>query len=436
MAFIYPFQFTGTRWRLIDGDVYVSHLGSDLSGNGSPRKPFKTIQQAINAASTGARIVVGTGSYNESVNGQGKSCKVVADGTVVMTGPAAATAFTNMGSNSSVQGFSIAGYQIAVNGAVKELVSCSIRSALSAFTGTLRSTILLNTTISGSAPVRLINCTLIGVTSASSSAITYLESCALGSTTSLQLSTPALTYFDYCNQEPGSVIQINGTPYNTPSAVNGAFPAFQQHGLGVASAFNSPATGDYTLSPASPLKTAGRRKMAIGAGGEAAFVGTQQILSGGSIAAVTINSSNYFELPVGISMGTIETPVMDLGSIRPVRNLRLYADQTFDESILQVVSADDSPSLPGAITVEMRYADDPSGIAAAVYQPMIWDKIVSHDHRLAGNGQLAFKVITASYITTRCMQFRITLRSAGDIVFLTQENNDLLLQEDERQLRV
>ena len=437
MAFIYPIHFSGTRWRVTDGDVYVSYLGSNLSGNGSPKKPYKTIQHAMNTASSGARIVIGTGTYTEAVNGQGKGCRLVADGTVLMNGTASLTAFMNLGANGSLQDISISGYQTAVNGVVKELVGCSIRSPLTAFTGTLRQTLLLNTTLAGSAPIRLFNCTLVGVSNPSATVITYLESCHLGSTTNLQLSTPTLTYFDYCNQEPGSVIQINGTSYTTPSAVKTAFPTFQQVGIGIDPKFNRSAVGDYTLDPTSALKTAGRRKTAIGAFAEAISWGTSQILSGGgSISAVTINSNNFFELPTGIYTGVVETPVMDLGSVRPVRALRLYADQVFDEATLGVVSLDTNVLLPGAITVEMRYADTPAGIAGATYQPMIWDKVVSHDDKLVGNGQLSFAVRTLSYITTRCIQLRITLRSAGEPLLLAQENNDLLLQEDERQIQV
>jgi len=437
MAFNYPLQFSGTRWRITDGDIYVSYLGSNLSGNGSPRRPYKTVQQAISNAATGAKIVIGTGTYSEAVNGQGKSCKLVADGTVLMSGTSSQTALTNLGANATVQDITITGYQTAVNGAVKELTGCTVRSPLVAFTGTLRQTLLLNTSLAGSAPIRLFNCSLIGVTSASPTAITWLESCILSTTTNIQLSTPALTYFDYCNQEPDSVTQINGTGYNTPTTVKAAFPAFQQSGVGVDSKFNRPTAGDYTLQSTSTIKTAGRRKTPIGAFAEAVSIGMPQILSGGgSISSVTINANSFFELPEGINTGVIETAVTDLGSIRPVRTLRLYADQVFDEATYGIVSADSSAALPGAITVEVRYADVQTGVSGAAYQPMIWDKVVSRDRQLQGNGQLSFDVRTTASITTRFIQFRITLRSAGDAVLLAQENNDLLLQEDERHLQV
>lgn len=436
MPFAYPSNFSGTRWRVIDGDIYVSHLGSNVSGNGSPRKPYKTIQQAVNVAATGAKIIVGTGSYNEAVNGQGKSCRLTVDGAVLMNGTPSTAAFTNMGINSSIRGFSISGYQSAVSGAVKEVAQCFIRCPLSSFSGTISQTVLINTTLAGSAPIRLINCTLAGVSATSPTAVTYLESCNFGNTTSLQLSTPALTYFDYCNQEPGSVTQINGVALNTAAAVNGAHAGFQQHGLSVASQFNRTATGDYTLAPASALKAAGRRKAPMGALGEAISMSTEQILFGGSISAVTINSGNFFELPPGIQTGVIETPVIDLVSIRPVRAVRVYADQVFDEATFKIVSADEAVLLPGAITFEIRYADDPAGIAGATYQPMIWDKAISHDHTFGGNGKLSFDLRNSTFISTRCMQLRITLRNAGDIVLLAQENNDLLLQEDERGIQV
>lgn len=437
MAFVYPFNFLNTRWRIIDGDIYVSHLGSDLSGSGSPRRPYKSIQHAINMASTGAKIVTGTGDYNETVDGQDKSCRLMADGTVLMHGTPSTTAFTNIGPNGSIRGFTIDGYQAAVSGSMKELMACVIRSALSNFSGTIQQTVIAQTTIDGIAPMRLVNCTLIGVSAVTPAAITHLESCYLDTTTSLQLSAGVLTYFDYCNQASGSVTQIDGNPYNTPTAVNNAFATFQQYGQSADAQFNRPSVGDYTLTRTSVLKTAGRRKTPVGALGEAISMGTQEILLGGSASAITLDANNYVTLPNSVDIGTVETPVIDLGSPRPIRTLRLYAEQVFDEATFQLVSSDASLTLPGAITIEMRYADKPTGMAYATYQPMIWDMIVSHDHRFYGNGHRHFEIRTNRFITTRCMQFRITLRNAGDdIIVLAQEDDELLLQEDERKLQV
>src|SRR5688572_13491852 len=135
MAFAYPSNFLRTFWRVIDGDIYVSHLGSDLSGNGSPRRPYKTIQHAVNVASAANKIVIGTGQYGEAVNGLAKNCRLVADVTVLLKGASSDTAFTNMGSNSTIEGFNISNYAAAVNGGVSELLSCFIQSPLTNFGG-------------------------------------------------------------------------------------------------------------------------------------------------------------------------------------------------------------------------------------------------------------------------------------------------------------
>jgi hypothetical protein len=436
MAFAYPLNFKDTRWRVIDGDYYVSHMGSDLSGNGSPTRPFRRIQQALEVATNGARIVVGTGHYTEALNGLAKSCRLIADGTVVMKGTSGENAFSNMGISATITGFGVRGYAASVNGVVGELISCFIESPLTAFRGTVRDCVLHMISIAGVAPVRLINCTLIGASSASTTAFTRLENCHIGSATTLQLSTPALTYFDYCNQEPGSTVQINGNPFSTPAQVTGTYPSFQVHGTGVAPQFNRPDIGNFTLAGTSPLKFAGRAGKPIGALGEAVAVGMQQILLGGSLSGVTLNANSFFELPPGFTEGTILTPVIDLGAVRPVRTIRLYAEQVFYEAIDKIVSVENDGRLPGAITVEMRYADDQARIATSAFRSMIWDKIPSLDAAMRGNGSLGFNVRGAGFITTQYVQFRIVLRNVADLVLLAQEDNSLLLQEDERQIQV
>lgn len=436
MAFTYPLNFTDTRWRVIDGDIYVSHLGSDLSGNGSPKRPFRKIQQAVNAASNGARIVVGTGNYAEAINGLAKSCRLIADGTVILKGASTDSAFTNMGISATVTGFAINGYAASVTGALNEMISCFVESPLVSFRGTIKNSILHAISIGGVAPVRLISCTLVNVNSSSPTAFTRLESCHFGSTTTIQVSTPALTYFDYCNQEPGSVIQVDGNPFSSPAQVNGTYPSFQVHGLGVAPQFNRPDVGNFTLAGTSPLKLSGRSGKPIGALGEAIAVGTQQILLGGSLSGVTLNGNSFFELPPGFTEGTIQTPVIDLGSVRPVRTIRLYAEQVFYEAIYKIVSFENDGRLPGAITVEMRHSEDQVMIASASFRSMIWDKVPSQDAAQRGNGSVNFNVKDAGFITTRYVQFRITLRNSGELILLAQEDNSLLLQEDERQIQV
>ena len=72
MAYL-PADFTGTYWRILDGDIYVSSLGDDTSGNGSPTHPYKSFQKAINVAVPSNRIIVGTGYYSGSISGLDKN---------------------------------------------------------------------------------------------------------------------------------------------------------------------------------------------------------------------------------------------------------------------------------------------------------------------------------------------------------------------------
>jgi hypothetical protein len=436
MAFTYPLSFTGTLWRVINGDIYVSYLGSDVSGTGSPRKPYKTIQRAINVASAGSKIVVGTGNYDDAVNGLAKNCKLTADATVSMRGLPSRMAFSNMGTGCTIQGFTIEGYGAAVDGVISEVSYCYIQSPLTTFGGTVKFSVLSNITFNGSGPIRFINCTLVGVASASPSAITRLESCHLGDATNIQTSTLALTYFDYCNQQPGSIIQINATPYTDHTQVTSGFPSFQVNGKSLPPFFNQPLIGDYTLATSSPIKTAGRNGTPIGARNEAVKLGVAQILSGGSLSGITINQNGFMEIPETVFTGIIVTPVIDLGAVRPVRTIRLYAEQLFDEATFRVVSFNNDSYLPGAITFELRYADEEPDVSLSNYESMIWDMSPSHDHADYSNGDVTFKVTSSTFITTRYVQLRITLRNAEDILLLAQENGSLLLQEDEHQIQI
>jgi hypothetical protein len=430
MAYLYPIDFVDTRWRVTDGDIYVSFLGHDQFGTGSPARPFRTLQQAITVALTGARIVVGTGEYSETVNGLGKNCKLIADGTVICKGLSSATAFFNMGSESVFQDFVINGYQTAIDGAVKDVTQCEIEGcALQNFSGSLRSTVLVNVSIVGINPVRFFNCTLVGVTCLSSGAISRLESCHIGTTSTLHLSTPALTYFNFCNQQPGSTILINGNPLATPALVNAAHPLFQLNGLATNPKFNQAEIGDYTLTNTSLLRATGSRKKPIGALGEAIKFSIPEAFTSGSASGVVLNANGFAELGVGRLNGILTTGIVDLGFVRPMRTLHLFANQIFSDAVLTRVSVLTDRLLPSAIAAEMRWGDTIDELNAASYNLMIWDKVVSVDEQATGNGQLSFVVPEESWISARFVQIKVTLTKAEELILLSQESGYELLQE-------
>ncbi|MFY0598326.1 MAG: hypothetical protein JXR03_01560 [Cyclobacteriaceae bacterium] len=51
-------DFEGTSWKVFDGSYYVSGIGSDVTGDGSPKKPFLTVKRAVEIAGADDKIVV------------------------------------------------------------------------------------------------------------------------------------------------------------------------------------------------------------------------------------------------------------------------------------------------------------------------------------------------------------------------------------------
>lgn len=61
--YTYPDDFEGTFWTVVDGAYYVSTVGNDITGNGSPRNPFLTVEKAFSLALDGEKIVIGPDEY-------------------------------------------------------------------------------------------------------------------------------------------------------------------------------------------------------------------------------------------------------------------------------------------------------------------------------------------------------------------------------------
>ena len=64
----YPFvpsDFTGTFWTIQDGKYYVSTIGNDVTGDGSPQNPFLTIHRVFEdeGLTTGDKIVIGPNEF-------------------------------------------------------------------------------------------------------------------------------------------------------------------------------------------------------------------------------------------------------------------------------------------------------------------------------------------------------------------------------------
>lgn len=437
MPYNYPTQFAGTGWLVLDGDIYVSSTGNDDTGDGSPGNPYATIQKGVAISGFGKKIVVGTGDYSGAIDGDGKENIFVADGIVVMYGDGTDTAFASIGNNTStlsrLEGFYITGYARAIDNRIGNVVNCIFENTtLYDFRGTLQNCILSNVTLGATANTFLYNCTLIKVSTinlAGQTKFKEIRDCHIDSQTVLYLrSTTNTTYFDFCNQEPGSIVNIDGNPYFNAASVNTAFPAFQTKGLSVLPKFSNPSKGDYSLTAASALNIAGSQGSFIGAVGLANTENPFSLM-GATLINVTINSDRKYELVDGYSVGTIETLEIDLGAKHLLGKINLFADETFETPPYNaVVDTNNANTQPNKVTFELRYSDFHNDVFNKPYLEYEWNTQPTIDKDGRGNGHLSFDKLSALPINARYVQVRITLRD--DTNFLLQEDGSMLLQED------
>lgn len=436
-TFTYPTDFAGTLWRILDGDIYVSYNGHDAPGNGTPTKPYATIQYAIDAATADQKIVVGTGDYNENVNGGDKDCFLIADGTVEMDGtdPGGA-AFTNMGPSAIVSGFKILKYDSCTDDPMLRFEDCFITSDVTAAVTSLQRCVLKDNEITG-AVTDFLNCTFINVDKQTQTSGVTVENCHFDPATIFSLISSAVLFFDNCNQESGSTIKIDGVSYSSAAAVNTALSQFQGNGMSTAPSFNGPLRNDYTLRLGSPLIQTGTHSQPIGAFSLASSWDKGN-LGGVILNKIIIDNDGYFTLPEEVDEGSLETPKpLDLGQVRTLGRVDLFADQYFSPDFFGSVTFNqDTINAPRPITFLLRYHNNDRDIFKTEYKEFIWDKILTVDSSNRGNGDPKFNPLTERYITARFVQVKIVLRHTSESFFIAQENSDLILQEDGGKLKL
>lgn len=441
-SFTYPSDFAGTGWLVIDGDIYISSIGSDINGDGSPGNPYATIQKGVIAAVTDQKIVVGTGTYIENIDGLQKNLQFIADGQVILNGTyIKGEAFSNLGdslgSTSRLESFIIVGYDSAIDnrvGVAKDLIL--IKCGLTNFRGEIRNCVIEKATIAATASAYLYNCTFIDVQTLSAGYLREILDCHFDKDCVFNLVTTGTTtktdVFDYCNQEPGSVINIDSTDYLDADSVFVAFPsspAFQEHGLSEVPQFNVPIPFDYTLQSTSPLLFAGSLGQHIGAAGRAVAQSYSTLMGAATLTNVTIDTKGRYHLVPGATNGTILTPMIDIGSERLLGKINLFALQHFEEPPGNaVVDKSNTVSNPNNITFQMRSGGTVEEFEAAPFKEFIWDKDPTIDDSGKSNGQADFNVLTSAGIVARYVQLLITLNDNTSL--LLQENGCLLLQED------
>lgn len=429
----YPTHFTGTYWTVLDGDIYVSYRGNDTSGNGSPTKPYQTIAKAIAMAGNGKKIVVGTGQYNDPVDGAGKSCRIKGDGTVTFKWAGTGNSFDNMGPDAELESVTVQqGSESVLNG-MKRIAYCSllygtIRGAVGKIEHTLLKYISFDANTS-TVQTQMINVTCIEAIFTEEKAIARLENCHFDCNTFVHVSSLPLTYFDHCNQEPGSTVSIGpSSSFSTAQAVHSSNSAYQEHGKSVTEPFNPPLFVNYTLPVQSPLLFAGSNGRHIGAF-EPALGFDGNTLTGEVLTNVTADANGYYTLEDSRYEGTIVTGEIDLGETRELGKIDLFAEQIFNlDDLNAVVDTDTGITRGDMITFEMRFANYAGGTSRIAYREFRWDSKPMIDATGRGNGHPVFDRSTAMAVKARYVQFRITLREPS--FYILQEDGSRLLQQN------
>jgi hypothetical protein len=342
-------------------------------------------------------------------------------------------AFTNMGTSAVVRGFAIKDYTSCTDSALLRFEECFLdNSDILGPVTALQNCVMQNCDVLD-VVTDFLNCTFIDVNKPDDTGGVTVENCHFDDHSVFYFSSSVTQFFDYCNQENGSVINIDGTDYNSASAVNTAFSQYQANGLSDHPLFNAPAINDYTLQFTSTLIQSGTHSQPIGAYSMAkAFNGPTL----GSTNNVIIDNDGYYTLDEDVTEGFVETKVLDLGSVRTLGKVDLFAENYFDPDFFGSVTYNQDITLPPRpITFQMRYSANDRDLLKTEYKEFIWDKMPTVDLNNRGNGNASFNAATVRIITARFVQVRITLRHTTEPFFLEQENSDFILQENGSKLK-
>jgi hypothetical protein len=421
--------FTGTYWRILDGDIYVSSIGNDNTGNGTPCQPYASLSKAITMASTGNKIVVGTGIYKDTINninglnkGQVTFC---ADGIVIYSGSAKIQRMENY---SKFIGFQFIDCGVTIFNSIATLENCRFINSGTGelFGGILRNCFFYSGTVFTGHDSFFYNCTFqkCKVSSLSSKKIKELDSCQFGEYTNVYVDSSFIQYFNYCNQEPGTVINIDGTDCNSLLSVQNLNSNFQANGTEVDPVFNNTGMLDYTLHRTSPIINSGRYGQQIGAYGKSFSLHSpinnmnSDIIAGGIYTHVGVetNTGNYL-LDTNFHVGTIETNVIDLGDVVVLERIFLYASQLFETPPSNyIVDYNNEFTHPNIVTYQMRYSSKSADLLELPYKEMAWDTIPTVDLNEHGNGELDYNTQVNTPIHTRYIQLLITMKKPDNLL--------------------
>ena len=429
-------------WNVIDGDIYVSKNGDDVTGDGSMAAPYASINKGFIELLPGQKLVLGAGVWKESAGvNAAKNFHLIGDGDVIFDGSDSVYFSAIMPWNNAWDWFftnlQFVGYDNHVGLShdstagfvgVFQMVNCYFEGAdaykplrqvdlkVSAFK------CIFNKTTKQ--PSGMVNCTVIAKNTYYLT--TGLNCIIVGGRIDLLYS-------------PNYSVLYNCLFYYNNTLI-GTFEQARLHTYGykldncnnLNPKFNNPDIGDYTLQSDSPCLFAGKNNTTIGAFGlgysfdansseftkEGGAVFSQTTLVDDIIrTSQVINGVTrfLFQLASGHASGNVEGAWIDLQTIRYLLITRLFANIIYNASGV-ATSRPDNLETAGEKAVfydfELKYCNEESEKATAAWKNVIWNKAVTIDNTGRGNADPAFVASEAQYISARFIKIKLYMTEA------------------------
>jgi len=428
-------------WNVIDGDIYVSKNGDDVTGDGTMANPYASINKATTVGVTGNKIIIGTGVWQEARGTSTNAYHFIGDGETLFDAAGFAMKAGDVMTYINVIDSGANSRFLANNGAFN-FNKCNFYFInLSPYSTVVQTHIYTNCLIkacnfaNGTASSyvnrQYYNCVLDSIihplASHNIAMNDRLYSSIVINSTLFIGTQDVLQYSDYNIIENSFIYyhNYNGAVLATPTwlQTNGYFVKSKW----LNPKFNNPEIGDYTLKPDSPCLFSGKNNTTIGAFGLGYSFdanSSEFTKEGGAVFSQTtlvddiirtnqvINGVTrfLFQLASGHASGNVESAWIDLQTIRYLLITRLFANIIYNAAGV-ATSRPDNLETAGEKAVfydfELKYCNEESEKATAAWKNVIWNKAVTIDNTGRGNADPAFVASEAQYISARFIKIKL-----------------------------
>lgn len=429
----------------ITGDIYVSKAGSDSNAGTSPDAPKASLAAALAIIVAGStnRIVIGAGTYEESIVRVGVAITInlTGDGNVIIRGDGTNTFnLTNVTGTSS--NITIANYATFTATTGLAFTGCTFRDITNC--GTINGAHSFNKYINfnnGSTQTSVLPTCTSSIFINSTWRTNQFTNNYINGFSQVMTSNTGAVAFIYCNLMGKVKVGSTGT-YDTYENTKANFPNSFNGCINTPPLFNDSAKEDFTLQASSPHIGAANDGTNIGGtnyGKPFSVLGSPEWASSNGAIFENVSLSGYdIVINAGSSFGRITSAPM-LVSSNPVviNNINYFGLLLFNKS--KAGGSDTNKNVPDAnmfsggdasgygnpdrLTIDMRWTNTDSAPAqdsdwingfllpAGSFGKFIINTQPTVDNNQRGNGELNYAVNIQNLIVATWVQLRVTLRN-------------------------